>query len=590
MAAGKDSTGVSRNTGRRRQGEDVTMDNIMERVRGSITGSMESAIRQLVDSNKLCADVLGHLSNIPLEVPKDPRHGEFASPVALSLAAVAKKAPREIASLVVEEMAARGFGPYVDTVEVAGPGFMNFRLSTKWLVDAVGLVRSMGEKYGQTEYGCGQRVLVEFVSANPVGPLNIVNARAAAVGDTLVRLLNASGYRASSEFYVNDAGLQVSILAESVYARYMELKGKDHPFPEDGYRGAYVRDVAQRAMEEHDHRICGMSSDEAREFLREYALSYILDWQKRSLEAYDVHFDRWFSERKLRETGAVESMIREMAEAGYTYEKDGAVWFRSSDYGDDKDRVIVKSDGLYTYVAPDLAYHRDKLGRGFTKLIDILGPDHHGYEGRMQAGLQASGYPEGTLEVLILQLVTLMRDGQPVKMSKRAGEFITMDDLLEEVPKDAARYFFIMRNTSSHLDFDLNLAVAQTTDNPVWYIQYAHARCCSIFRQAEAEGIKPETWEMADLSVLVHPSEIDLVRKMASFPDEVLAAASERAPSRIAKYALELAGLFHSFYTECRVISDDEATSFARLALVDAARNVLRNVLRIMGVSAPERM
>ncbi|MDD4792335.1 MAG: arginine--tRNA ligase [Firmicutes bacterium] len=590
MAAGKDSVGASRNTGRRRQGEDVTMDNIMEQVRASITRSIESAIRQLVDSNKLCADVLSNLSNIPLEVPKDPRHGEFASPVALSLAAVARKAPREIASLIVEEMTAAGFGPYVDTVDVAGPGFMNFRLSAKWLVDTVDLIRSMDEEYGQTDYGRGERVLVEFVSANPVGPLNIVNARAAAVGDTLVRLLNASGYRASSEFYVNDAGRQVSTLAESVFAHYMQLKGADYPFPEDGYRGAYVRDIAKQAMEEHDDRLSGMGPDEARDFLREYALSYILDWQKTSLEAYDVHFDRWFSERKLRETGAVESMIREMAEAGYTYEEDGAVWFRSSDYGDDKDRVIVKSDGLYTYVAPDLAYHRDKLGRGFTKLIDILGPDHHGYEGRMQAGLQAFGYPEGTLEVLILQLVTLMRDGEPVKMSKRAGEFITMDDLLEEVPKDAARYFFIMRNTSSHLDFDLNLAKAQTTDNPVWYIQYAHARCCSIFRQAEAERIQPEAWERADLSVLGHASETDLVRKMASLPDEVLAAACERAPSRIAKYALELAGLFHSFYTECRVISDDEAMSLARLALVDAARTVLRNVLRVIGVSAPERM
>jgi len=566
------------------------MDNIMEHIRGSIMRSLEGAIRKLVDSNRLCADVLDHLSSIALEVPKDARHGEFATPMALSLAGVARKAPREIASLIVEEMEQEGFSSYVERAEIAGPGFINFHLSSKWLVDTIGLVRSRDEKYGCSDYGRGERILVEFVSANPVGPLNIVNARAAAVGDTLVRLLNASGYSAASEFYVNDAGRQVSVLGESVYARYMELKGVDYPFPEDGYRGEYVKDVARKAMEEHGDRISAMDSDDARHFLQEFALNYILDWQRRSLEAYEVRFDRWFSERKLRQTGAVEDMVREMAEAGYTYEKDGAVWFRSSDYGDDKDRVLVKSDGLYTYVAPDLAYHRDKLARGFTKLIDILGPDHHGYEGRMQAGLKAFGHPDGTLEVLILQLVTLMRDGQPVKMSKRAGEFITMDDLLEEVPKDAARYFFIMRNTSSHLDFDLDLAKAQTTDNPVWYIQYAHARCCSIFRQAEAEGIQPTEWEQADVSGLVHPSEIDLVRKMASFPDEVLTAALERAPSRIAKYALELAGLFHSFYTDCRVISDDEAQTRARLALVDAARIVLRNVLGIMGVSAPERM
>ncbi|HAI86558.1 MAG TPA: arginine--tRNA ligase, partial [Firmicutes bacterium] len=282
--------------------------------------------------------------------------------------------------------------------------------------------------------------------------------------------------------------------------------------------------------------------------------------------------------------------IGEMEEGGHTYREDGALWFRSSDFGDDKDRVLIKSDGLYTYVAPDLAYHRDKLSRGFTKLIDILGPDHHGYEGRMQAGLKSFGYPDGALQVLLLQLVTLMRDGQPVKMSKRAGEFISMDDLLEEVPKDAARYFFIMRNTSSHLDFDLDLARAQSMDNPVWYIQYAHARCCSIFRQAEVAGISPDMWDCADLALLSEPSDTDLVRKMAGLPDEVLSAALERAPSRIAKYGMDLASVFHSFYNECRVISDDAALTAARLALVDAAKTVIANALQIMGIAAPERM
>jgi arginyl-tRNA synthetase len=324
------------------------MDNIMEHIRGSIMRSLEGAIRKLVDSNRLCADVLDHLSSIALEVPKDARHGEFATPMALSLAGVARKAPREIASLIVEEMEQEGFSSYVERAEIAGPGFINFHLSSKWLVDTIGLVRSRDEKYGCSDYGRGERILVEFVSANPVGPLNIVNARAAAVGDTLVRLLNASGYSAASEFYVNDAGRQVSVLGESVYARYMELKGVDYPFPEDGYRGEYVKDVARKAMEEHGDRISAMDSDDARHFLQEFALNYILDWQRRSLEAYEVRFDRWFSERKLRQTGAVEDMVREMAEAGYTYEKDGAVWFRSSDYGDDKDRVLVKSDGLYT--------------------------------------------------------------------------------------------------------------------------------------------------------------------------------------------------------------------------------------------------
>jgi len=434
--------------------------------------------------------------------------------------------------------------------------------------------------------------MVEFVSANPVGPLNVVNARAAAVGDTLVRLLRAAGYDAASEFYVNDAGRQVEVLAESVYARYMELIGREYPFPEDGYRGEYVRDIAAGAVKDPGaaDRLLTMNAEEARSFFREYALCHILDWQKRSLAQYEVNFDKWFSERELRATGAVEKMIGEMGEAGHTYSEDGALWFSSSEFGDDKDRVLVKSDGFYTYVAPDLAYHKNKLSRGFTKLIDILGPDHHGYEGRMQAGLKSFGYPDGTLEVLLLQLVTLMREGQPVKMSKRAGEFITMDDLLEEVPKDAARYFFIMRNTSSHLDFDLDLARAQSMDNPVWYIQYAHARCCSIFRQAEAAGISSDAWDTADLALLEEPGELDLVRKMAAFPDEVLSAAIERAPSRIAKYGLDLASLFHSFYNECRVMGDDPALTAARLALVDAAKTVIANALNIMGIAAPERM
>jgi arginyl-tRNA synthetase len=570
------------------------MHNLMEHIRGGISHSIEQAIRTLATAGELPGDVVDVLSGaeVPLEVPKDPRHGEFASPIALAIAKRAGKPPREVASLIARELMASAERRYVEAAEIAGPGFINFRLSKQWVADSVALIRSRGSEYGRCDFGRGERVMVEFVSANPVGPLNVVNARAAAVGDTLVRLLKAAGYDAASEFYVNDAGRQVEVLAESVYARYMELKGDDYAFPEDGYRGEYVRDIAAGAMEDPRiaDRLSAMNAGEARSFFREYALGHILDWQKRSLAEYQVHFDRWFSERELRATGAVETMIGEMEAAGHTYREDGALWFRSSDFGDDKDRVLVKSDGLYTYVAPDLAYHRNKLSRGFTKLVDILGPDHHGYEGRMQAGLKSFGYPDGTLEVLLLQLVTLMREGQPVKMSKRAGEFITMDDLLEEVPRDAARYFFIMRNTSSHLDFDLDLARAQSMDNPVWYIQYAHARCCSIFRQAEAAGISSDDWASADLTLLAEPSELDLVRKMAAFPDEVLSAALERAPSRIAKYGLDLASVFHSFYSECRVIGDDVALTMARLALVDAAKTVVANALNVMGIEAPERM
>jgi len=571
--------------------------NIMSHVRQEIATAVCNAISELVAAGKFpaaVADAVSAPDRVPVEAPKDPAHGDLATPVALGLARAARMAPRAIAEAIRDQLTQPGHSPYIKEVEVAGPGFINFRLSPKWAADTLSLARSMGDAYGTSPHGRGQRVLVEFVSANPVGPMNVVNARAAAVGDTLVRLLKASGYHAASEFYVNDAGRQVGLLAESVLAHVQQLKGVDYPFPEDGYRGAYVRDIAEKAIaeigDELDAALAGPDHARARQLLRDFSVSYILSWQKRSLKAYGVEFDCWFSEKALRDAGAVEELIQWMGQQGLTYESEGALWFRSTEYGDDKDRVLIKNDGEYTYVAPDLAYHRNKLQRGFTKLIDILGPDHHGYEGRMQAGIKAFGYPEGTLEVLILQLVTLLKNGQPVKMSKRAGEFITMDDLLEDVPVDAARYFFIMRNTSSHLEFDLDLARAQSMDNPVWYIQYAHARCCSIFRQAAAAGIEPSAWANPDAALLAHDSELELIRKVAAFPDEVLSAAVERAPSRMARFALDFAGAFHSFYTDCRVITDEAGLTAARLALVDAARIVLANALALMGITAPERM
>lgn len=573
------------------------MHNIMEHIREDIASAIFRSIEELVQAGRLPEAVLGDVpapDKVPLEAPKDPTHGDLASPIALVLARSARMAPRALGEAIMNQMMSPGHSEYVSAAEVAGPGFVNFRLSAKWIADTVALVRSSGAEYGRCSYGGGERVVVEFVSANPVGPMNVVNARAAAVGDTLVRLLRAAGYEAASEFYVNDAGRQVDTLTQSVFAHYKQLGGENYPFPEDGYRGTYVRDIAQAARDRigSDVEAALSEDDQARalRILREFSLSYILDWQKRSLAAYGVSFDKWFSEKALRDTGAVENLMDWMTERGLTYEQDDATWFRSSEYGDDKDRVLVKNDGFYTYVAPDLAYHRNKLERGFAKLIDILGPDHHGYEGRMQAGLKAFGFPEGTLEVLILQLVTLLRDGQPVKMSKRAGEFISMDDLLEDVPSDAARYFFIMRNTSSHLEFDLDLAKAQSMDNPVWYIQYAHARCCSIFRQAVAAGIETSSWAQPDMGLLQEKTEIELVRKMAAFPDEVVSAAIERAPSRMARYALDLASAFHSFYNECRVITDDAALTSARLAFVEAARTVLANSLYLMGITAPERM
>lgn len=381
-------------------------------------------------------------------------------------------------------------------------------------------------------------------------------------------------------------------MGNSVLARYRQITQPEYHFPENGYLGDYVKDIAKKAYKEDRDVIDKLSEEEQRMFFKEYALSTIKNWQRQSLSDYGVSFDRWFSERELRASGAVEKLIDDMKADGHVFEAEGdAVWFRSTTFGDDKDRVLIKNDGTYTYVAPDLAYHKNKLERGFEKLIDILGPDHHGYQGRMQAGISSFGYPEGTLEVILLQFVTLMQDGQPVKMSKRAGEFITMEELLEDVPRDAARYFFIMRNTSSHLDFDINLAKATTMDNPVWYIQYAHARACSILRQAEASQINQAEWKNPDLSLLTNDAETRLIKKMATYSDELIQASIQRSPSHMARYAYDLAGEFHSFYNECRVVGLDlRELTMARLALIQAAKIVLSNVLNVIGVAAPERM
>lgn len=564
----------------------VQQVNISKDMKDDIAKAIEKAIGRLKSEGVIPSKAA---ASVPIEIPKDPKFGDFASPVALSLAKEAGLKPRDLALKIAGEVMEEK-DPLILKVEVAGPGFINLYLADKWLDHAVKAIRKAGSDYGRSGNGAGERVNVEFVSANPVGPLNIVNARAAAVGDSLVRMMNFTGYKAESEFYVNDAGNQVGVLTDSVYARFRQSLGEDYPFPEEGYQGLYVKDMAEKAKEEFGPELANMPPEEAKRLLRPFSLKQMLEWQKRSLKAYDVEFDTWTSEKSLRDKGAVEEALDRMRDNDDLYEEEGAVWFKSTKYGDDKDRVMIKGDGEYTYVAPDFAYHLDKLGRGFTKLIDVLGPDHHGYQGRMQAGIKSFGYPEGTLYVLILQLVTLLRGGEAVKMSKRAGEFITMDDLLEEVPKDAARYFFIMRNTNSHLEFDMEVAAKSTPDNPVWYVQYAHARCCSIFEKAQREGTDLTLMEGADCSLLNHPTETALVRRMSVFPDELWAAVEELQPSRMARYAYELAGEFHRFYTECRVVSEDAALSAARLALVDAVRITIANLLPLMGISAPERM
>ncbi|NMA61550.1 MAG: arginine--tRNA ligase, partial [Firmicutes bacterium] len=423
----------------------------------------------------------------------------------------------------------------------------------------------------------------------PVGPMNVVNARAAAVGDTLARLFRAVGYTVGTEFYVNDAGNQADVFARSLEARLQQLSNPDYPFPEDGYPGDYVGELAAILQQEQPN-LLELPLEERLAFCKRWGTDQMVEMQKTDLKNYGVEFDLWFRERDLHAAGALQEVIAYLQDRDYLFEAEDALWFKSTEFGDDKDRVIVKSDGSYTYVTADIAYHHDKLKRGYTKLINIWGPDHHGYIGRMVAAIQALGYGEDTLEVLILQYVALLRDGQQVKMSKRAGEFITMQDLVDEVGKDAARFFFLNRSPESHLDFDLDLAVEQSSENPVFYVQYAHARIASILRQAGEMGIDLPNTAQVDLNLLQHDSETALLKQLAALPDEILMAALQREPHRLTRYALDLASLFHSFYTHCHILGEEPKLRDARLVLVQGVQLVLKKVLSTLGVDAPEQM
>ncbi len=557
--------------------------NIALEQREKLQAIINEAIDQAVENGDL---TLTEVPEFTLEAPKDPNHGDFASNIALVAAKAARKPPRDVAAALVKYIPVGGF---IEKVEVAGPGFINFFLSHDWLADILRSIETRGEDYGTSDYGKGEKVLLEFVSANPVGPLNVVNARAAAVGDTLARLMRACGYVVGTEFYVNDAGNQADVFANSLVARCHQQVDPDYPFPEEGYPGEYVIDLAKRLLEEKPDFL-EWPREEQLAFCKRWGTDQMVEWQAADLRSYGVEFDVWFRERDLHAAGELEKVIEYFREKGYLFEEEGALWFKSTEFGDDKDRVLIKSDGAYTYVTADIAYHWDKLKRGYTKLIDILGPDHHGYIGRMKAAIQALGYSEDTLEVLILQYVALLRDGQQVKMSKRAGEFVTMQDLLDEVGTDAARYFFLMRSPESHLDFDLNLAVEQSSENPVYYIQYAHARICSILRQAEEIGVAVPSASEADLILLTSDYEVNLIKKLGELPEEIILATIQREPHRIARYALDLASIFHSFYTHCHVLGEEGSLRDARLVLVKCVQIVLKRSLDLLGISAPEQM
>ena len=526
------------------------------------------------------------LPAVVLEVPPQKEFGDYATNFAMQAARTAKANPRIIAQAVVDRLKL----PWLDKCEIAGPGFINFYLKPHWLYDRLQAILAAGESYGSSTAGQGHRVQVEYVSANPTGPLHVGHGRGAAFGSALVNLLRSAGYAVEAEFYINDAGNQIDNLAASVNARYMELLDQPAEFPEDGYHGKDIVETARRIVENQGARYLLVPIEERLQVFKELALEEKLAALKADLEAFNITFDVWFSERSLHQGGAIASACDALQAKGYMYEKDGALWLKSTAWGDDKDRVVNRDNGIPTYLAADIAYHKNKLERGFETLINIWGADHHGYINRVKAAIASLGYRPEQLEVLILQMVNLLQDGQPVKMSKRTGQGVTLNELIEEVGLDAARYFFIMRSIDSQLDFDLDLAKSRSNENPVYYVQYAHARITSIFRQVQEVGIVYGDWDKTDFSVLTSEVEIDLIKKMGDYPDEIADAARERAPHRIARYCHELAGLFHGFYNQCRIIGVEPELQVARLGLVTAVQRTLRHGLGILGVSAPDRM
>jgi len=565
-------------------------------IKRDLQDQLATMVRRAVEAAQDDGALVLHESNIDvqIEVPRDRAHGDFATNAALALAGAAGMPPRQLAQQIVERLPVEETD-FLDGVEIAGPGFINFRLTIDWLHNVVRAALAPELRYGVTDYGNGQPVLLEFVSANPTGPLVVANARAAAVGDALCNILNAAGFEAASEYYVNDAGNQVLNLGKAMEARCWQQLGVDHDLPEEAYPGDYVVDIAKEYIGENGpdqtRRLLENGSD-IHAALGYYAVEKILREQRHSLSRYGVEFDHWFSERSIREAGEPERVLELLSCRGYTYEKEGAVWLRTTEFGDDKDRVLIKSDGEYTYLVPDAAYHLDKFERGYDRLINLWGPDHHGYIPRMKAALQALGYGADQLEVLIVQWVRLLRDGQVVRMSKRGGDFITMDELLDEVGRDAARFFFLMRSPDTHMDFDLDLAKLETNENPVYYVQYAHARISSILREAEERGVgfAPKDRGRLDLSLLTHPKEEELMRCFAEFPSQIVAAAEGLEPQLITTYARELATAFHGFYTECRVLGEEAGLTQSRLALCQATQSILQTTLGLLGVSAPERM
>lgn len=553
-------------------------------LRDEIYEIVNSALIKAVDEGKLPRT---EYPPIKIEYPKEEAFGDYSTPIAMESAKILKKNPMEAAEILAGYISA---SPIVNSVKAVRPGFINMFIAPDILKSSLDRVVSEGAHYGHRKKDKPRKINIEFVSANPTGPLNVVSARAAALGDTIAGLLEANGDIVDREFYINDFGNQVNLLGRSVLARYKELNGETVAFPEDGYHGEYIRDVAKSIGESCKAEIVGLNSDEERaEFFSKKAVEHMVSLQKSDMQLFKVNYKQWFSERTLHESGAVMKTFEKLSDQNVIYDENGKKVFSSTRYGDDKDRVVVRDDGRPTYLLADIAYHSEKFSRGYDKVIDIWGPDHHGYIARIRGAMTALGYNPDNFKVLISQQVNLLSGGELVKMSKRLGNFSTMRDLLEEIGSDVARYFFVMRSMESHLDFDLELAKRQSSENPVFYLQYAHARICSIFREAEKQGAVMSV-SGKDSSYYESPEAAFLLKCIAKFPDEVVDAAEAMEPHRITNFLMRIAQGYHKFYFEHRIITEDAAKTSAYLLLCNAVRTVIANGLAILGISAPEKM
>ena len=585
------------------------MSYVVKKATDSIRASILSAVEKAGEAGQLTPSQ-AELPAFIVEIPGDTSHGDFATNAAMVFARTFRMAPRKIAEILTQNIALDG---YLDRVEIAGPGFINFFVNPQYYADVLLDVSDKGENYGRSDYGKGEKVMVEFVSANPTGPMHIGNARGGALGDSLSSVLQFAGYEVEREFYVNDAGNQIEKFGKSLSIRYMQIADgnksdviasygdddvcrkifedeENFPMPEDVYKGVDIIEHAYNFYKINGGKFVNADEESRKSALVEYALPLNIDGLEKDLAKYRIVYDTWFRESSLHKSGAVKQIVDMLTEKGQTYEKDGAIWFKASDFGDDQDRVLVRANGIPTYFVPDIAYHYNKLvTRGFDKAIDILGADHHGYIARMKAALTALGVDASKLDIVIMQMVMLVRNGETVKLSKRSGKAITLSTLLDEVPIDAARFFFNLRDPNTHLEFDLELAIEESSNNPVFYVQYAHARICSILRRMEEEGTGYSNIPVSELN-FNHPAELALIRHIAALPNCINEAAKDYNPSKITKYLCDLAQLFHKFYDNCKIKGEEENILQSRLSLCVATKTVFKNLLDLLKVDAPEKM